>query len=816
MADVEEPPPQDQGPGVGEEDVEDGKILDEAPVDDSTDDDDLKKVDPAADGEEPSVRKSFPMREMTVSVPFSKQDLHFNWLVSIIGVAILWALAIFCMTSPNASEELGKWYTTTVLYFSWFYVLGNPVMTFFIFWVAYRYGHIKMGPKDAEPEFSDASYFAMLFSAGVGVGLFFYGVSEPLIHQGDNYITAPDYRSQNEVAQWALNITLYHWGFAGWSPYLVVALSAGLASYRFGLPLTIRSALYPILGEYCWGWMGDFVDGWSIVMTVAGVCTSLGLGVMQLATGMTRVGWIDENADVETVYVAIIWVITAFATLSVVSGLKVGIQILSVIGFSLGCLILFLSFVMEKSYFLLNLLVQTTGTYLQWCLFQVPFWTDAFGSLKQGEGGATDDKSPPTAWMGWWTVFYMAWWVAWACFVGMFIARISKNRSLRNIIGGVFLAPTAYSLVWFCFMGGIGLRQQRQALELEKLGTDVFGDAAHYASSFPNCYDVPQEDVVVDGVTMFTNTLLGITPVCNEASSNSWFNVMYSFSYPGTGADGFMSGLSIFALAIYFITSSDSGSLVVDTLASNGAEEHHWVQRVFWAFTEGAVATGLLVAGGSDALSSLQAASIVFGLPFNFIIFFMCYTIQQMCKTLEENGDADVMDAAVMLPKKTWQMPVFGGIFNLVEFILSFGRINVDLGIAPPTNQEMGGFFKNLLVPFLSLHSICSSIDMKGKHSKANWLMTGAYTFFHVCWIALFICGTINYGFVAFGWSAFFINALILTSLRIHVRGKLGIRGNVVGDFIAGSFLYPQALLQMEMQLQHEDYDEDGPVEKEA
>ena len=143
-------------------------------------------------------------------------------------------------------------------------------MTFFIFYVAYRFGHIKLGPQDAKPEFSDASYFAMLFSAGVGVGLFFFGVSEPLFHQSGNYYTTPGYRSQNEVDQWALNITMYHWGFAGWSPYLTVAISAGLASYVFGLPLTIRSSFYPMLGDYCWGWLGDMIDAWSIVMTVAG------------------------------------------------------------------------------------------------------------------------------------------------------------------------------------------------------------------------------------------------------------------------------------------------------------------------------------------------------------------------------------------------------------------------------------------------------------------------------------------------------------------------------------------------------------------
>jgi len=765
--------------------------------------------------------RTYPMRETRFSLPFFKEDIRFNWFVTASSLAILWGIAIFCMTSSTAKANLQEWFSTVILYFSWFYVLGNPVMTFFIFWVAYRYGHIKLGRKDDKPEFSDLAFFAMLFSAGVGVGLFFYGVSEPLYHSGaGNYITAGGYRSQNEKDQWALNITMYHWGFAGWSPYLVVAISSALASYRFGLPLTIRSTFYPILGEYCWGWMGDAVDAWSIVMTVAGVCTSLGLGTMQLATGMTRLGWVDPNTSTTTVYIVTIWVITGFATLSVVSGLKVGIKILSMIGFSLGSLILFLSFAMEKSYFLLNLLVQSTGTYLQWCIFQLPFWTSAFGGLKEGEGRASDGKSADAGWMGWWTVFYMAWWVAWACFVGLFIARISKNRSLRSVIFGVLLAPTMYALLWFSFMGGIGLRQMRQALELEKLGKDFFNDTTHFVSDYSaDCFDVPQDDVTVGGEVVFTNTLPGITPVCSEVGNNSWFNVMFSFSYPGTGPDGdfggfggFLSGLSIVTLAIYFITSSDSGSLVVDTLASNGAQEHNPLQRIFWAFTEGAVATGLLVAGGNDALSALQTASIVFGLPFNFIIFLMCSSINKMCATLEKHEDNDTMDAKFLLPKKSWQMPIFGGIFDIVEFVVSFGRVKKELGIKFPTSLQIIGFFINIFAPFIPLYKIYSSIDIKGNNGITNMSLTAVYTLCHFGWIALFICGTINYGFVVFGWSAFLLNALMLTFLRMNVRGKLGIGGNIVGDFVAGSFLYPQALLQMVLQLAHEDDGRDKDV----
>ena len=311
---------------------------------------------------------------------------------------------------------------------------------------------------------------------------------------------------------------------------LVVAIATGLGTYRFGLPMTIRSTFYPILGDYCWGWMGDLIDAISLVMTVAGVCTSLGLGAIQMVAGLQRLGWVDpDREDLQMVYVALICIITLCATASVVSGLAVGIKILANIAFGLGCFILFLCFAMEKSRYILDLLFQTTGVYLQWNIFQVPFWTDAFGSLEEGSGRAIDGNSAAEWWIGSWTVFYLAWWVAWACFVGMFIARISRNRTIGNIIVSVFIAPTIYSLLWFCCFGGIGLRQQRQALELEQIGSVSFDDPGHYlAEGSGFCYDVPQDDVIVNGTTVFTNHLLGITPVCtfNRAdSTQAWFNV---------------------------------------------------------------------------------------------------------------------------------------------------------------------------------------------------------------------------------------------------------------------------------------------------
>lgn len=321
----------------------------------------------------------------------------------------------------------------------------------------------------------------------------------------------------------AINLTVFHWGLAGWGQYLIVALCAGLAAFRFNLPFTLRSCFYPLLGEYTWGWIGDIVDGFTIVTTVAGVCTSLGLGAFQLAAGLQYVGAIDEGISEErlqTVHVLYIWVITCIATSSVISGLNLGMKYLSQLGFGLGMVLLTLVFIMEKTNFLLNLIVQEVGFYFQWSVFTLNFHTDAFGQLRESEGRAVDGKAAAAWWMDAWTIFYIGSWVSWAVFVGLFIARISKGRTIGSMMLYSYVAPLGYTILWFCVFGGAGLRQSRQALELEKLGETYFNDTEYFmAPDSTYCYDVPQEDIYVisdegEEERVFTNFLEGVTPVC--------------------------------------------------------------------------------------------------------------------------------------------------------------------------------------------------------------------------------------------------------------------------------------------------------------
>jgi len=588
---------------------------------------------------------SFPMRSLSVG------PICFNPFTSLLGIVILWGVAVWCMVDPDtAVKELVRMRQQSAFYFSWFYVGTRPVWMFYICYVAFRYGDVRLGPPGSKPEFSAASYFAMLFAAGVAVGLFFYGVSEPMWHQSSHWYGNEGYHSQDAIDQFAMNQTIYHWGLSGWAGYLVVALACGLASYRFNLPMTLRSGLYPLLGEYTWGWLGDVIDGSTIVVTVAGVCTSLGLGAMQIVTGLKRIKFVDDEATEEkttNIQIMTIWVITFIATASVISGLHFGIKYLSDVAFGLGMVLLFIVIILEHTPYLFNLIVQTIGYYFQYSIFLIPAWTDAFGQLRAGEGRAVDGLEAAVWWMDAWTIFYMAWWTAWSGFVGLFVARISKGRTVREVVLFGFLCPLFYCFLWFGVFGGVGLRQSRQALELQKLGEDLFNNTEEFlVQGSTVCYDVPQQNIIGDeGEVLFTNHWPGITPVCGFDSGNqdsAWFNVMYSFSFPedlSNGMGGFLSVISIMAIGIYFITSSDSGSLIVDHMASNGQEEHHWLQRLFWALTEGSVACALLKAGGADGLKALQAASIITGLPYTVIMCYMLQSIEIMCSHAQKSDD---------------------------------------------------------------------------------------------------------------------------------------------------------------------------------
>jgi choline/glycine/proline betaine transport protein len=437
----------------------------------------------------------------------------------------------------------------------WFLVLVvNVYLGFVVFLMLSRFGHVRLGRPGEAPEFSRLTWFSMLFSAGMGIGLLFFSVAEPIYH-----FTAPPFGEGGtlEAARQAMALTFFHWGLHAWGIYALVGLALAFFCFNRGLPLTIRSAFHPLLGERIHGPLGDAVDTLAAVATLFGVATSLGLGVQQINSGLDHVLGIGRGLGLQILLIA---VITAAATASVVSGVNRGIRRLSELNLGLGLLLMLSVLVAGPTLFLLDSLVQNVGRYLQ-DFARLSFWTEAYRF---------------TYWQNDWTIFYWAWWIAWSPFVGMFIARVSRGRSVREFLVGVLFVPTGLTFVWLSIFGGAALHQ-------ELFGSG--GIAAAVAQDMPIALFVLLERYPFAGVTSLLGVLIVVT---------------------------------------FFVTSSDSASLVIDIITGGGELEPPTRQRVFWAVTEGVVAAVLLAGGG---LTALQTAAICTGLPFAVVLLFMAWSL---------------------------------------------------------------------------------------------------------------------------------------------------------------------------------------------
>lgn len=439
--------------------------------------------------------------------------------------------------------------------FGWFYILSVAIFLLFTIWLALsRYADIRLGPDDSVPDYRFGTWLAMLFSAGMGIGLLFFSVAEPILH----FINPPTAEPRTiEAARRAVHLTFFHWGLHAWAIYTVVGLSLAYFTHRHRLPLTIRSAFYPLFGERIYGAIGNTIDTFAVFGTMFGIATSLGLGVMQVNAGLAHLHLLPVSPLNQLILIA---VITLVATASVVSGLDRGIKWLSELNMGLGLLLVGAVFLFGPTVFLVSSLVQSIGYYLQ-NLVGTTFRTDAFIG---------------TEWQGAWTMFYWGWWIAWSPFVGMFIARISRGRTIREFILGVMLVPTLLTFVWLV----------------------VFGNTALHIELFQGG---------------------GIAPAVQANVPVALFVLLEKLPWSGA-----TSVLAIVVIATYFVTSSDSGSLVIDILTADGDLDPPIRQRVFWALTEGAVAAALLLSGG---LVALQTAAITTALPFCAIMLMMCYSL---------------------------------------------------------------------------------------------------------------------------------------------------------------------------------------------
>ncbi len=473
-------------------------------------------------------------------------------------ILILLVSALAIAFPEGTGEVLGTLQSNIIGSFGWYYVLIVAGFVVFALWMGLsRFGEIVLGKDDEEPEFSLMAWFSMLFAAGMGIGLVFWGAAEPLtFFENPKPGVAGD---DAALAQAAMAQVFLHWGLHAWAIYVVVGLALAYAIHRKGRPVSIRWALEPLLGDRVKGWVGDVIDTVAIVGTVAGVATSLGLGVQQISSGLVSLGVFAE-AD-NTLWVSLIVVITFIATLSVVSGIGRGIKWLSNTNLVLAAIFVLAIMVLGPTLFILRGFVENIGGYLRDVL-PLSFSTSAL----TGTEGA--------AWQSSWTIFYWGWWMSWAPFVGVFIARISRGRTVRQFVAGVLLVPTLVTFLWFSVLGGTAIHRQ------------MFGGGG-----------LLEEDGSI-------------------VSQNVLFNVL-----DGLPLSGILTVTAIILVTIFFVTSSDSGSLVVTMLASGGNPDPPTWNRVLWATMEGLVAAGLLLAGG---LVALQTGAIITALPFSLVMIAMC------------------------------------------------------------------------------------------------------------------------------------------------------------------------------------------------
>ena len=444
--------------------------------------------------------------------------------------------------------------------FAWLFSLTVTGLLVVAVWLAFsRYGHIKLGPDDSVPEFSNIAWISMLFSAGMGIGLVFFGVAEPVLHFMSPLQADPE---SFAAARDAMQLSIFHWGFHAWAIYAVLGLALAYFHFRYDTRLSISATLTPLLGKHANSWLGKIIDITAVLGTLFGLATSLGLGASQINAGLNQLFGVELNVNTQ---VLIIIFVTFCATLSLVLGLKKGIRRLSEFNMLLALLLMLFVIIAGPTAVLLRGLPDHLGNYLQG-MVELGFSTHPFRTLD---------------WQKNWTIFYWAWWLSWSPFVGMFIARISRGRTIKQFVLGVLLAPTLMSVVWFGVFGGSALR------------LELFTDA--------NITQAVQQDSALAIYALMDN--LPMTEIT--------------------------SLVSIVLVAVFFVTSSDSGSFVVDMLTSGGHPNPPVWQRIFWASAEGMLAIILLLLGG---LAGLQAGAVSMGLPFCIVIILVLYSLIRSLK----------------------------------------------------------------------------------------------------------------------------------------------------------------------------------------
>ncbi len=476
------------------------------------------------------------------------------------GLITLFIAAMLIVDPGTAKETLNSVRNGIMEDFDLFFMWStNFFLLFTILLMASPFGKIRIGGKEASAEFSTLSWLAMLFAAGMGIGLLFWGVAEPTAYFTDWWGTPFNVEAYSEEAKsLAMGATIFHWGIHGWAIYAIVALALAFFAYNKGLPLSIRSVFYPIFGDRAWGWLGHVVDIMAVLATLFGLATSLGLGAQQATSGINHVFGTDGGIAMQLIIIAFVTLIAIF---SVIRGIEGGVKLLSNINMLFAfALLLFVTYVGFDV-----VVVSLPDTFIA--------YAENIIALSNPHG------REDTTWMHGWTVFYWAWWVSWSPFVGMFIARVSKGRTVREFLFAVIFIPTLLTIIWMSIFGGLAIDQV-----VNKVG-----------------------ELGANGLTDISLTLFHVYDALPFSSA--------------------ISIISIVLVLIFFITSSDSGSLVIDSITAGGKIDAPIPQRIFWASVEGGIAAVMLWVGGKEALQALQSGVVITGLPFAFVLILMCVSL---------------------------------------------------------------------------------------------------------------------------------------------------------------------------------------------
>jgi len=506
------------------------------------------------------------LRKELHSKNFTKWGLDMNLTVSLVSALLVLGFIVFTITMPDkSSETFGNVNDFLNNNFAWLYVLTMNSAFIFLVWLGFsKFGKIRLGGFKAKPEYSNFSWYAMLFSAGTGIGIFFYGVAEPIYH-----LNVPEGLSSGSPFD-NFKIMYMQWGVHAWAAYGLVAVGLGYFSYNKKLPFSLRSLFYPLIKEKIFGLWGDIIDTIAVLAVLFGLATSLGLGAQQINSGLNYVFGIPFNPAIQMILIV---VITFIATLSVISGIGKGIKLLSQANTIISGVLLLAVLLIGPTVYILSTYMSSMGLYLK-----------EFFAIGLFTATAPED----VAWQGSWTIFYWAWWISWTPFVGTFIARISKGRTIREVAVGMMVIPTIMITFIMTILGASGI----------------------YVNELN------------DGV---------IAKAINSNIATSMFE-MFRYLTSSPLVQNVLSCVAIVSIVLFFVTSSDSGSLVVDNLTSGGKEDSPKTQRVFWALMEGLIAVAVLLLGGEAALKTIQSAVVITGFPFAILLIIMMFSLKKELK----------------------------------------------------------------------------------------------------------------------------------------------------------------------------------------